>query len=246
MMDGASGQQPSDAAGPLLVIGQPHYTRSIGLRTDRHYFIRNLEAPYQEVVVNRAPDASARRLLSAECETVQNASLCRLPPVDVEPRWIIADVGVTSGCQSRVGVSMAPGLVVLPPVETAGALRIEFGTARLDSAFVTIEPASCGRAVRWTFRRWSPTNSAQAQGEVLATGLARQLTTPRTRLSADEVYDIRRDPAMTSPLALNETESAQLRRSLESRFAALMQPATQPQGFDRAEIERLRSLGYIR
>jgi hypothetical protein len=126
---------------------------------------------------------------------------------------------------------------------------VEYSLARLDSSFVTATPGTCVDTVAWRFDRLDKDASRRSAARVgIESRLFGTLSSPRRNTTGDELFNLIRDVQMTENLfdgndaATIATERAVMERTFVSYFLQAGGPAS----FSFDEIERLRSLGYIR
>jgi Sulfatase len=251
LLDGRA--RAADADRPLLVLGYPHYVRSLALRYGSLFYVRNLEWVYRSITVGpipateRPPGAVARR---AESVTEGKRRVFTIPAVDFEPYQIIVDVRSRSDCKVDLGISLPSGVELAGTLTIQGPARIRYAVARLDSSFITAEPGACVDGVTWTFERLvSPELASAAEKTGVPTRLFDTMATMRKHSLVDELFDVMQDPAMTKNLigAVDRSRVDTLEAMLEATFedhGARVSPTRF--SMPPEEVERLRSLGYIR
>lgn len=246
---------------PLLVLGYPSYTRSLEVLEGSWSFIRNLDHFYRDVFVETPARVDAAALARAGFREVPltrrdaESSLYELPRVDFEPYVLSVVVeGRGRGCDAAVSLKLDPRLVYLrEPLRLVSNLRVDYPVSRLDRTAVAATPGNCVKAV---FARWIPyrrfREEAAARGGSMVSRIYENLLTARKQETADELYDTASDPGMlrnriASPEGRRKAD--ELGRRIATLFPEYLRAGRQ--GDDRwdytpEEVERLRSLGYLR
>jgi len=240
-----------------LVLGNPHYTRSISISDGRYRFILNLETVYKEVRLGKPAASAVQKRKSIHIrETAQTGSIAlyMLPrgqyaaytvTIEHTPRAAAGDCA-----ELNYAVWLAPQVTYMnKPLAWRGPLRLRFSGARSDQATFVVYPARCAGEVTARLDRY---DSASRQGEtVVITDLWRSLFAERKQFTADELFDRQNDPGMRRNLIANPALSPvaeRLRRSLHAQFESVVAstPRVDPtRRYSKEELQKLRSLGYI-
>lgn len=248
---------PSSAATPdFLVIGNPWYTRSIGLLSGSHYFITNFDYVYRTERHAALQDVSAAdRGRLRELVSLGEAGGQRryaIPATSYGVFTVTVDVVPEgSGCEGKLNVSMPPGVQYFSTtIERAPRTRVQFSAARLDSLRLAVDAASC--KARFYYRLDRPADAPGVQGTEVNTRLFVRLLAERKHQASNELYDLETDPGMTRNLIADPAVS-RVRQQLERKtkelyeriYGAAFDPRRATPLLPPEEIEKLKSLGYL-
>ncbi len=239
---------------PLLVVGYPQYARSVALRDGPLFYVRNLEWVYRDVTIGPVPHpgaASSTAMRTAESVVEGISRIVTVPALDFEPYRITADIQTRDGCSVGLRISLPSGVDFTRDFTLTEPTRVRYSVARLDSTFLTLSPTSCVDGVSWGFEKLSSSQEAAARpkkGTTLSTSVFETLVPLRKHTSADELFNVRNDPAMTNNVIDSEPPAAikALRAALEKSFADYRRVTATRFSLPGEELERLRSLGYIK
>jgi hypothetical protein len=240
-----------------MVVGNPHYTRSIGLSDGRYRFIRNLENVYKELRLSKPPAAAAadrKQISLAMTGQTGSIALYMLPRGQYAPYTVTLDHTPKKDADCGVmnfAVWLAPQTsYMLQPLAWTGPLRLRFSGAREDQATFVVFPARCAGPVTVRLDRYDP---VAGPGETVAvTDLWKNLyAAPRKLFAGDELYDAESDPGMRRNLIARADLAPlaeRLRRSLRNDYETIIAaaPSVDPtRRYSEEELQKLRSLGYI-
>ncbi len=249
------GEEGTERPESLLVVGYPSYTRSVGLRTENLYFIRNLESIYREIAVGPAPEERMESRVAKRQADVMNEGNARvflIPSIAAKPQRVTADIQLKAHCATEVKISLPFSLNLLTYRPQGRHSRVEYAVARLDPTFVGVTPASCAEQVAWEAAPISPFGTAsvvqkQPGSHNYQTGLFSGLLTWRTGRNGDELYDLSEDPAMSNNIIQHAPaqEVERLRDLVRTLLHEESLAPAVPESMSSDEMERLRRLGYI-
>jgi hypothetical protein len=239
----------------FIVLGNPWYTRSIGLRSGAFYFIKNFDFVYSTVRHAPVAEVSAEdRKRFKEAASLGEAGeqlLFAIPATSYDIFTVTVDVvPEAKGCAGKFSVSMPPGFPYFATtIDDAPRTRLQFSAARLDALRLAID-AKCKARVYYRLDR--PGDAPRAQGTAESTQLFATMYAERKHRTSDELYDLENDAGMKRNL-ITDPSLADMRRQLERKTQKLY---TQIYGavFDHRrttpvlppeEIEKLKSLGYL-
>jgi arylsulfatase A-like enzyme len=260
----AGGAVPWDQAAParpLLVLGYPGHTQSVGLIEDDLWFIRNLDYFYKEVLVERpAGDAPAPDFIPLKAADHDGDE--SLFVVDAaSPDGIAAlEVAVEArlerrDCKGELSLRLRRRLRYLEqPLPIDGAIRVRVPATSRDSVIVGIRsPCAAEVAYRATPRARSARERTRAERATrsIESALWRKLPVPRKQRSQDELYDVAADPQMLANLVQGRPgDAARLDALIDRLWSAYARRALSAAAGGDAETaeehEALRSLGYVR
>jgi hypothetical protein len=245
-----------DSNRDLLVLGNPWYTRSVGLLSGSHYFIRNFDYVYrgvrraamQEVA---APERSRFKELTPLGEATDERRYA-IPATNYGVFTVTIDVVAEgSGCSGALTVSMPPGIPYFATtVPRAPTVRVQFSGARLDTLRLAVNARTCN--ARLYYRLDRPADAPRVPGPAADTRLFAILYAERKQHTSDELYDLDKDSSMTRNL-IADPSLDRVRKQLERRTQELY-GEVYGTAFDRnkatpilppEEIEKLKSLGYL-
>ena len=185
----------------------------------------------------------ARPLASTGAEVVYP-----MPEIDFDPYRITVVVQpVEAGCDASVTIRLEPRLSLLSvPIRHDRPLRITYPVSRYDRTAVVLPPGPCAGRVFFKFER----RAGEGRGALVST-LFGGLRTPRKDSKTDEVFDVRADPGMSNNL-IDAPEgraiATELGRKLPAMYREHRKHAVRTEGsrgYTPAELEMLRSLGYV-
>jgi arylsulfatase A-like enzyme len=229
----------------LTVIGAPQILRSIELIDGSRWFIRNFDAFYRDAwIANPAPAAGRPASQVKESERDAVDVVYRLPVREYRPHLVtIEHVAASPECAATAMVKMLPAARYFnQPIAFKGSIRLILPSGRLDSVALLVAPPSCAGRTFYSVAR--PGEAALPQVAPVTTDLFAQLLTTRKSRQGDELYDVKRDPAMLHPIR-DRGEMAARDRELAAAFREVA--ATDPANLTvpLEEQRRLRSLGYV-
>jgi Sulfatase len=248
-----NGVAPDPApARPLLVIAYPTYARSLALRVGPLFYVWNFDWLYRHLTVGhipKVPASPAHDSHQAEVSIDGERRLFTIPAIDIRPHRITADIEATPGCPVKLTVTLPSAVVFARDVAIEGPTRIQYAVARLDSSFLSVTPGSCVGWVKWFVERMPTELGASVDGaKALDTYLFETMYTLRKYTVEDELFDVAADPTMVTNLI--RTHPRELidgfRTKIELAFSSYGNETKVPLRLSTKEIERLRSLGYVR
>jgi hypothetical protein len=247
---------PGSATRELIVIGNSEYTRSVGLLSGSHFFIKNFDYAYR----------SFRReamKTSSDSDHSRYTELVPLGEADGERRYAIPSrsyeefvvtvdvVPRKNGCAGELHISIPAGVqyfsTTLAPTPRT---RLQFSGARMDTVRISVNAATCNASLYYRLDR--PADAPRMTGPTTQTYLFGILYAERKQRTSDELYDLDKDPGMTRNLIADRSLDG-VRKQLELRTRSLY-GEIYGAPFDRRkttsmlspeEIEKLKSLGYL-
>jgi hypothetical protein len=250
------GLPSASTTGDFLILGNPWYTRSIGLLSGPHYFIANFDHVYRTERHAAVQDVSASdRRRFRELVSLGEAGGQRryaIPATSYGVFTVTVDVVPEgTGCEGKLNVSMPPGVPYFSTaIERAPRTRVQFSAARLDSLRLAVDAAGC--KARFYYRLDRPADAPRVEGTSVDTRLFGRLFAERKSRASNELYDLEKDPGMTRNLIADPSVS-RVRQQLERKTQELYEriygaafdhrratPLLPPE-----EIEKLKSLGYL-
>ena len=223
---------------PLIITGNPVYTRSVALIDGSQWYIRNFDYVYRNVWVEiPAPDSN-------KPSTPLDAS-GTIPYTDYEPRLVsIEHVAADPDCAMTALATVNPEVNYIDEaVAFRRSIRMTLPVARLDRVSFTVTPARCAGKTTYRVRRFEDAANlpAPARRDTYIFGI---LLAARKLHTGDELFDISRDASMLNNLAGRTATDAfdKQASALFTKIAAQRQP---PEKVNPEELQRLRSLGYL-
>ncbi len=266
-VSGRSLFEPGSEQDLLLVLGYPHYTRSVGIIDYPLWFIRNLDHVYRfvgtESIDPAVTEAAPNRIELSPVKVIDGEAVFRIPLAGISKRRSLQPVIVSldvqlreSACRATASIELEPHMRYLDAeenIEFEKSLRIYYPALLADRTSARISPSECVEKVFFGITEYSYLTQGDSQlPSAIETRLWDKLLTQRKRSSSDELYDLGQDPIM----ARNLIDSAELvdlansmRKSSDRLFGGYSEAALE-QGQDAGrytieEIEMLKSLGYI-
>jgi arylsulfatase A-like enzyme len=235
----------------LLVTGNPSFTRSIALAQGKYWLIRNLDVVYEKVRIGPAPDGPSDGLKAiSPTEATSDHLRYTVPDRSYAPFVVTVDHRPASHCQAQLVASIPPRLAYFTVPARATPVRLQFAAARLDQVSITTKPPSCGGTVAFRVDRPGSEPPVPDAAESV-TELFAALYAQRKAHGGDELYDVSRDPGMTSNL-IASAELQPMRQRMERTLRELYEAEfgkgdwNDTARVSREELEKLKSLGYLR
>lgn len=253
---------------PLLILGYPAYTRSLGVVDYPRWWIENFDPVYRYVGHEPRGDApppsrggrwvEARRIDESGNEAVYDI---RMPQPrqgrPVQPVAVTVDVQVRDeGCEVTATVNLEPGLKYFRGKQRprfSGAHRIVYPALTTDRTSVRVSPAVCDVDVFYRLARLAA-NGEREDGwpRAVESRIWQHLLSLRKDAPGDELYDLEQDPRMLRNLvdaAGMEDAGRSLSRSMNEllwrRLQAAVERPGKPVRYSDEEVRMLKSLGYL-
>jgi len=239
----------------FLVTGNPWYTRSIEVVTDRYWFIKNVDYVYRDVRTGRWDSGHHDSITTlkklAPIAEAEDSQRFAIPATNYGPFVTTLEFIPTQGsCSGQLTALIAPGIQYFTTTLRGEGVKLQFSAARLDEVVITIKPLSCRGTMSYGVDR--PGDAPSFPATTQQTRLFAVLYAMRKLRGIDELYDTRSDPGMTRNL-IADPAMRSTRDGLEQR-AKEMYEDTYGRGFGQGsammrvpdeDIRKLRSLGYI-
>jgi len=238
--------QTSDSTRRLTVEGSPAYTRSVALVQGSQWFIKNFDYVYRTAwIATPVPKGNTPgRPLSAN-EHKDGFVTYAVPFRQYRPTLVsLQHVARDSQCAMKAMVRILPVTDYFSqPIEFRGSIRLIVPAARLDAIALSVSPERCAGSTTYEVARFDE-RGLTAGAAPRTTDLYTNLLTPRKANTTDELYDLRKDPAMIR----NEGDAnkvAERDRRLADAFRVVATVDVANQTIPPEEQRRLRSLGYF-
>ncbi|MEA2163613.1 MAG: arylsulfatase [Thermoanaerobaculia bacterium] len=225
---------------PLVVLGAPTYSRSLGLVKGSSWYIKNFDYAYRYSHLEtpaRPGGIPGRRITGKNVEgsTVYSLEFDRYTPFLVT----FEHIAKSPQCSMTAMASIDPGVFYFrQPITFKGSIRLTLPAARHDSLRLELAPSACVGQTTVTVTREPPPGTLTPPDFF-------QLLVGRRLRTGDELYDVDDDPLLHRNLiAEKHAESAAASNELQTLFRdmALRAPA---QRVPPETLKALRSLGYL-
>lgn len=257
--------RPAVAPAPLVCLGYPDYSRSVGLIAGRNYFIKNLDAHYRFLYLESPPGSATivgKKRVAKLLEKSESGSLYPIPYPSAGRGLNSWHVSVTvrlkdPGIPARLSVGLWPMLSYFDePEPFTGSIAVHYPVSRNDVTWVAIQPGDAVAEVVYRHLPSAPSfpDSTPGTGRLVrrTTAIYKGLLSWRKTGRRDELYDWVTDPKMIRNLARPGRSADPAPGFFEetaARWARLYRPPSIESldvSYELKTLEALKSLGYVR